>query len=111
MFDFDESAIRASETNKITDIVSHMKNNPNIQLSLNGNADPRGSGPYNMALSKRRVEKVRAALVGGGVEARRLKTDAFGAERPKCKEASEECWQRDRRVEVWVGLGTNQVPR
>lgn len=110
LFDFDKADIRASETAKITEITTYMRNNPNVQLSLNGNADPRGTSPYNLDLSKRRVESVRTALVGAGVAAGRISADAFGDTRPKCSEATEECWQRDRRVEVWVGLGS-QAPR
>lgn len=105
LFDFDLATIRSSETNKISEIATYMRNNPQVQLSLNGNADPRGTSPHNLALSKRRVDNVRAALVAAGVPGDRMTTDAFGETRPKCKEATEECWQKDRRVEVWVGLG------
>jgi peptidoglycan-associated lipoprotein len=98
--------VRSSETTKIAEIVEYMKNNPNVQLSLNGYADPRGTSPYNLALSKRRVESIRKALTDAGVSAGRIKADAFGEAQPKCTEATEACWQRDRRVEVWVGLGT-----
>jgi peptidoglycan-associated lipoprotein len=105
LFDFDVANIRASEKDKITEIVTYMKDNPDVLLSLNGYADPRGESPYNLALSKRRVESVRTALTSAGVAADRIKTDAFGEARPKCDEKSEDCWQRNRRVEVWVGLG------
>jgi peptidoglycan-associated lipoprotein len=105
LFDFDKADVRASETSKITDAANYMRDNPNVGLSINGNADPRGTSPYNLALSKRRVENVRAALVSAGVPANRIQTEAFGETRPKCKDKTEECYQRDRRVEVWVGLG------
>lgn len=98
--------MRASETGKINDVAKYMSENPNVSLSLNGNTDPRGTSPYNLALSKRRVDSVQKALVAAGVPAGRMKTEAFGETRPKCSEATEDCWQRDRRVEVWVGLGT-----
>lgn len=106
LFDFDLANVRASETGKINDIVAFMRENQTTRLSLNGYTDPRGTSPYNMALSKRRVEAVRQALVAAGVPNERIETDAFGEARPKCAEKTEECWQRDRRVEVWVGLGT-----
>jgi peptidoglycan-associated lipoprotein len=106
LFDFDKADIRASETDKIKEAAAYMAKNPTGQLSLNGNADPRGTSPYNMALSKRRVENVRAALVAAGVAPDRIQTQAFGEDRPKCTEQTEECWQRDRRVEVWVGLAS-----
>ena len=110
LFDFDESAIRSSESGKIAEIAAYMKSNPNIELSLNGYADPRGTSPYNQRLSERRVASARKALIDAGVPTNRIRTDAFGERRPKCNEATEPCWQRDRRVEVWVGVGA-QVSR
>ena len=105
LFDFDVATIPASEAGKIVEIASFMKDNPAARLSIIGHADPRGTNPYNLALSRRRVENVRSALTRAGVAPGRITTDAFGKARPVCNEATEECWQRDRRVEVWVGLG------
>jgi peptidoglycan-associated lipoprotein len=106
LFDFDKADLRASETSKISDVAEYIKKNPTGQVSLNGNADPRGTSPYNLALSKRRAENVRDALVAAGVPKDRIQMQAFGEDRPKCTEQTEECYQLDRRVEVWVGLGS-----
>ena len=51
------------------------------------------------------VQAVKAALVGAGVSAGRIRTGAFGETRPKCTQATETCWQEDRRVEVLVRPG------
>ncbi len=46
---------------------------------------------------------VREALIRAGVSADRIETGGFGAEeRAKCIDASEQCSQRDGRVEVMV---------
>lgn len=102
LFDFDKSEIRPSEKAKIDAVVEHMKQNPEIILGIAGHADPRGSDRYNQALSQRRSEAVRAALVRAGIPANRIRTGAHGATQRKCNEATEECWQLDRRVEVLV---------
>jgi peptidoglycan-associated lipoprotein len=102
LFDFDKSNVRSSETPKVDKLVQYMKENPNIEIGLDGYTDPRGSSPYNQKLSQRRVDAVKAALVGAGVPASRIRTGAFGETRPKCTESSETCWQQDRRVEVLV---------
>ena len=103
LFDFDKSAIRSNETNHVSDIAAYMKQNPTVQVGIDGHTDPRGTDAFNQGLSERRVNAIRDALVNAGVSAGRIKTGAFGESRPKCNESTEPCWQRDRRVEVLIG--------
>ena len=105
LFDFDKADIRAGETSKIAEITAYMRQNPSVNLRIDGYADPRGTNPYNLALSERRVNAVRDAIVKAGTPADRVSTGAFGEARPKCKESTEACWQRDRRVEVFITTG------
>jgi peptidoglycan-associated lipoprotein len=102
LFDYDKANVRPSERDKVTEIIAHARQNPEVNFRLDGHADPRGNDKYNLALSDRRVKAVRDALVAGGVAAGRISTGAVGEKQPKCTEANEACWQRDRRVEVGV---------
>jgi peptidoglycan-associated lipoprotein len=103
LFDFDKSDIRSNETTKVADIAAYAQNNPASMVGLDGYADPRGSDAYNQALSERRVNAIRDALMSAGVSRNRIQTGAFGEMRLKCQEATEACWQSDRRVEVLFG--------
>jgi len=38
-----------------------------------------------------------------GVPAEKLKTISYGKERPQCTDASEACWQRNRRAHLVAG--------
>jgi len=105
LFDFDQSVIRTSETSKVDKLGQYMKDNPNVEIGIDGYADPRGTTQYNQPLSQRRVDAIKAALVSAGVPSARIQTGAFGETRLKCSEATEACWQRDRRVEVLVRPG------
>ena len=100
LFDFDKSDVRASERSKIADIVKVAKDNPTIEIGLNGYADPRGGDKYNQKLSERRVAAVRDAVVAAGVSASRIRTVAAGEHGRNCMESSEGCFQKNRRVEV-----------
>ena len=103
LFDFDMSAIRANETNHVSDIAAYVKQNPTARVGIDGHTDPRGTDAYNQSLSERRVNTIREALVTAGVAGDKIHTGAFGESQPKCNEATEACWQRDRRVEVLIG--------
>jgi peptidoglycan-associated lipoprotein len=102
LFDFDKSDLRSNETSKVSEIAAYLKNNPTTIIGIDGYADPRGTDQYNQALSERRVNTIRDALVGAGVPADKITTGAFGEMRLKCHVATQECWQSDRRVEVLI---------
>ena len=105
LFDFDKSDVRASETDKIKAVADFAKQNAGFQIGLDGYADPRGTGGYNQKLSDRRVKAVSDALVAAGVPAGQIRTGAFGEQNRNCTESTEECYQRNRRVEVFVRPG------
>ena len=103
LFDFDKSNLRANEQPEINQIAAYLQQNPAFTVGIDGHADPRGTDAYNQALSERRVNTIKAALMKAGVPAEKIQTGAFGESKPKCGEKTEECWQRDRRVEVLMG--------
>jgi peptidoglycan-associated lipoprotein len=99
LFDFDKSNIRPSETQKIATIVEWGRANPGFDLVLDGNADERGTPPYNKRLSDRRVKAVEDAIRKGGAS-NRMRGVGLGEEAPVCTEKTETCWQQNRRVDV-----------
>jgi outer membrane protein OmpA-like peptidoglycan-associated protein len=100
LFDFDKSDLRTNETSKVSEIATYMQQNPSVKLGLDGHTDPRGTDKYNQGLSERRVIVIRDALVRAGVPNQKILTGAFGESRRACSSPTDECWQRDRRVEV-----------
>jgi len=102
LFEYDKSDIVSGEQAKIADIVAFMKQNADAELSLEGYADPRGADTYNLKLSDRRVKAVRDALVAGGVTAKRIRVGAQGEQGRNCDQDTEDCFQKNRRVEVFV---------
>jgi OOP family OmpA-OmpF porin len=113
IFDFDRSVLRPGEAPKLDEFAARIEGRAFDRLDAVGHADRLGSDHYNMALSKRRAEAVRAYLAGKGVEAARVRVDAKGEGEPVTGEACKnmgpenrknqkliDCLQRDRRVEV-----------
>jgi len=102
LFDFDKSDVRTDERGKIKEIVEFMKEHPTFELGLEGYADPRGTDAYNQVLSERRVTAIRDALVNDGAATGRIRIGAEGEKNRNCGEDTEGCYQKNRRVEVFV---------
>ena len=101
MFDLDSAEIRLSEMSKISDVAAYVYQNPSYRIGIDGSTDLlRGTNRYNTALSQRRISNVRDALIRTGVSADRIETGRFGVERAKCNDSTEQCSQREGRVEV-----------
>ena len=67
------------------------------KIVVEGNTDDRGTVDYNLQLGQRRAEAAKKFLVNLGVPAKSIKTVSYGKERPVCSEATETCWQKNRR--------------
>lgn len=102
LFDFDKSDIRPTETSKVAAVVDWAKANPGFEIVLDGNTDDRGTPGYNKRLSDRRVKTVRDSLTSAGVPSNRLRTFALGEEAPLCNQQTENCWQSNRRVDIYT---------
>jgi outer membrane protein OmpA-like peptidoglycan-associated protein len=64
--------------NLLTFFKQYLEFRPDAHLILEGNADVRGSNPYNDALSQRRADRVKSYLVNQNVPAANIDTRAFG---------------------------------
>jgi peptidoglycan-associated lipoprotein len=67
-------------------------------VTIEGHADERGTREYNIALSARRAAATRDYLSSRGVEGGRLRTVAYGKERPVAVCNDESCWNQNRRA-------------
>ncbi len=67
-------------------------------FTVEGHADERGTREYNIALSAKRAQVVRDFLSSRGINPGRMRTVAFGKERPVavCNDIS--CWSQNRRA-------------
>jgi peptidoglycan-associated lipoprotein len=106
-FDLDMSEIRTDGRDALTHDAALLKQifqqDPNFSVVVEGHCDERGSAEYNLALGDRRATAAKDFLVQLGVPADRLKTISYGKERPQCTEASEDCWQKNRRAHLSPG--------
>lgn len=76
-----------------------------VRITIEGNADERGTREYNLALGARRAESVKEYLVGLGVAANRIETVSFGKERPIDPRSNEEGWAINRNARTALASG------
>ncbi len=96
-FDYDKSDVRADQHGSVQADVQFLSAHPNVNFTIEGHCDERGSTEYNIALGDKRANAVKNALVAAGVNASRIKTISYGKEKPFCSESNEACWQQNRR--------------
>ena len=107
LFDYDSNnisdAARAILTANADSLKKIFADFPRATIIVEGHCDERGSAEYNLGLGDRRSSAARDFLTNLGVPADRLKTVSYGKERPACNEASEACYQKNRRAHFSAG--------
>jgi len=96
-FDYDKADLRGDQQGSIQADAQFLNQHPNINITIEGHCDERGSTDYNLALGDSRASSVKSALTAAGVNASRIKTISYGKEKPFCTESNEACWQQNRR--------------
>ena len=79
---------------QLNEIIEVMGRHPQVRVVCTGHADLPGDRQFNLTLSRRRAEAVRAYLLQSGIEPARALLNFFGEERASTTGPS------DRRVEV-----------
>ena len=98
-FDFDQSTIKPEYQGVMQQQADFIKAHQNDVVTLEGNADERGSNEYNLALGDKRAQAVKKNLEILGVSAAQLKAISYGEEKPRLLCHEEKCWKENRRVD------------
>jgi OOP family OmpA-OmpF porin len=108
-FAFDSSQITARGRSDLDQLLTNLGNLDNVDnINVVGHTDNVGPASYNMDLSKRRAESVKAYMVSKGVDPQKITTSGMGLTQPVASNATREGRSQNRRVEVTV-RGTEQV--
>jgi peptidoglycan-associated lipoprotein len=99
-FDFDQDALKPEFQNIVACHAKYLRDRPSARMTLEGNADERGSREYNLGLGERRGNAVSSAVQANGGSGTQITVVSYGEERPTCTDSSEDCWGRNRRVEI-----------
>lgn len=94
------SAAMGRSSNGLLDSIAHAANACPGALRIEGHTDDVGKAANNTALSSRRAEAVRTALIARGVAADRLVAEGFGDSKPVASNTTADGRARNRRIEI-----------
>ena len=102
-FATNSDVILHTSDNVLNAVLEIMQSHSEItKLSIEGHTDNRGGGAYNKKLSQRRAASVVKWLTSHGIDASRLSSAGYGAERPIDENSTADGRQRNRRVEFHI---------
>ncbi len=104
-FDYNKYVIKPQYQSIIQKEAEFIKAHKNDFVTLEGNADERGTDVYNFALGEKRAEAVQASLLKYGVPANQIKLVSLGEGKPRLTCHKEKCWKENRRVDFLHKLG------
>lgn len=81
-FDYDKSNLTPEAADLIKEAAARALSNNVDRVKVEGNADRSGGSAYNAALSQRRANVVRDALIANGIPADKIDTSSFGEDSP-----------------------------
>ncbi|SBW01347.1 Peptidoglycan-associated lipoprotein (modular protein) [uncultured delta proteobacterium] len=101
-FDFNRAEIRPDARAALDHVAGLLKQNPSIQIGLQGHCDERGSNEYNYGLGERRARAAYGYLLRAGVPAYQLKMVNYGKKTPAVAGRTESAYAQNRRVAFCV---------
>ena len=99
-FDLDQDSLKPEFQAIVSCHAKYLRDRPSSRMTLEGNADERGSREYNFGLGERRGKAVSSAIQANGSSGSQITVTSYGEERPVCTESNEDCWAKNRRVEI-----------
>ena len=99
-FDSDSFVVKDEYRPMLEAHAGFLKAKPELHVTLQGNADERGSREYNLALGQKRAEAVRKALAVLGVKDTQMEAISFGEEKPRNEGHDEAAYAENRRTDI-----------
>ena len=96
-FAFDSARLPEGASDELTRMARVAERYPNAKVIVDGHADPRGTGPYNVGLALRRAQTVQRELISRGVNADRVLVVTYGEDGLR-----RSSYKFDRRATVWA---------
>jgi len=102
-FEFNSEQLTIPAQQTLGEVAGALAAQPALTVEIQGHTDSIGTEAYNLKLSQRRADAVKAFLVGHGVQESRLVARGYGKSQPAFSNDSAEGRAQNRRVAFQVG--------
>ena len=100
LFEPGKATLRPGASNRLNELATYLRNNPEVNATVEGFTDSTGSRQTNERLSKARAEAVRQFLISAGIPSNRVVARGLGESYPIASNTTAAGRQQNRRVEV-----------
>ncbi|MDG1462714.1 MAG: OmpA family protein [Gammaproteobacteria bacterium] len=100
LFHTNKSELTAAAQARLAQLAGYINQQSDVQINLEGFADPRGSDLHNLALSEARVAAVASLLVDAGISPDRINANSFGASYSSATDGDADAYAMERRVSI-----------
>ena len=76
---------------------TYLRKNKNLNVTIEGHADERGTREYNLALGERRANAAKDYLMTYGISGKRISVISYGKEKPVNPASTSLAWSQNRR--------------
>ncbi len=100
LFEFNQADLINGAARNLDPLVKALTKDPTQSVIVEGHTDNIGSKEYNLSLSERRADAVKAYLLSQGIAETRVSTEGLGFEFPVASNETNAGRQQNRRVEI-----------
>jgi peptidoglycan-associated lipoprotein len=96
-FATNRSSLTTASRETLRKQATYLRKNKNLNVTIEGHADERGTREYNLALGERRANSAKDYLMTYGISGKRISVISYGKERPVNPDSSSLAWSQNRR--------------
>ena len=96
-FATNKSSLTTAARETLRKQATYLRKNKNLNITVEGHADERGTREYNLALGERRANAARDYLMTYGISGKRISVISYGKEKPVNPASTPLAWSQNRR--------------
>ena len=96
-FATNKSSLTSASRATLRKQATFLRKNKNLNVTIEGHADERGTREYNLALGERRANAAKDYLMTYGISSDRISVLSYGKERPVDSGSNPLAWSKNRR--------------